>query len=136
MVYYGDEVAMPGAGDPDNRRMMQFDGLTDLQKDVKDTLSKAIAFRKDHPATRRATPVVLSKGTDYLAIGDDQGGDAVVCLFTRESVRDMVVPLGKLPDMKGVHGLKDRLTGAVYPVTDGKISVHFDKNRCAMLEAQ
>ena len=27
MIYYGDEIGMPGAGDPDNRRFMQWDGL-------------------------------------------------------------------------------------------------------------
>ena len=79
--------------------------------------------------------MVLAKGADYLAIGAEKGGDAVVCLFTREGVRDMVVPLDKLPDLKGVNSLRDRLSGAVYPVTEGKISVHFDQNRCAMLEA-
>ncbi len=26
-IYYGDEYGMPGAGDPDNRRMMEFEGL-------------------------------------------------------------------------------------------------------------
>lgn len=25
LIYYGDEIGMPGAGDPDNRRMMRFD---------------------------------------------------------------------------------------------------------------
>ena len=32
IIYYGDEIGMPGAGDPDNRRMMRFDGLTYWQK--------------------------------------------------------------------------------------------------------
>jgi cyclomaltodextrinase len=28
VIYYGDEIGMPGAGDPDNRRMMKFDHLS------------------------------------------------------------------------------------------------------------
>jgi glycosidase len=28
MIYYGDEIGMPGAGDPDNRRFMQWSGYT------------------------------------------------------------------------------------------------------------
>ena len=28
LIYYGDEIGLPGAGDPDNRRMMQFSGLS------------------------------------------------------------------------------------------------------------
>ena len=27
LIYYGDEIGLPGAGDPDNRRMMQWTGL-------------------------------------------------------------------------------------------------------------
>jgi glycosidase len=26
LIYYGDEIGMPGAGDPDNRRFMQWMG--------------------------------------------------------------------------------------------------------------
>ena len=29
VIYYGDEIGMPGAGDPDNRRMMRFDNLSE-----------------------------------------------------------------------------------------------------------
>ncbi|MEI6898931.1 MAG: alpha-amylase family glycosyl hydrolase [Bacteroidota bacterium] len=32
VIYYGDEIGMPGAGDPDNRRMMRFDSLTKHEK--------------------------------------------------------------------------------------------------------
>jgi glycosidase len=31
VIYYGDEIAMPGAGDPDNRRMMRFNDLSDKE---------------------------------------------------------------------------------------------------------
>ena len=32
VIYYGDEYGMPGAGDPDNRRMMKFDSLNSHEK--------------------------------------------------------------------------------------------------------
>jgi cyclomaltodextrinase len=35
VIYYGDEIGMPGANDPDNRRMMKFDQLTVMETDVK-----------------------------------------------------------------------------------------------------
>ena len=56
LVYYGDEYGMPGAGDPDNRRMMEFnDWLSDHQKD---TLAFAQALgqaREAHVALRRGS---------------------------------------------------------------------------------
>ena len=46
VIYYGDEIGMPGAGDPDNRRMMKFDHLTDHEKWVKENTSKIIKLRR------------------------------------------------------------------------------------------
>ena len=38
VIYYGDEIGMPGGGDPDNRRPMKFFGLNEFeQKTLKDT---------------------------------------------------------------------------------------------------
>ena len=48
VIYYGDEIAMPGAGDPDNRRMMVFDGLNDKQKKLKETVAKLFEMRTSH----------------------------------------------------------------------------------------
>lgn len=38
ITYYGDEIGMPGAGDPDNRRMMRFDSLSAHELDVRNTV--------------------------------------------------------------------------------------------------
>jgi glycosidase len=38
IIYYGDEFGMPGAGDPDNRRMMRFDNLSPQEKRLKNTV--------------------------------------------------------------------------------------------------
>ncbi|MDA3779255.1 MAG: alpha-amylase family glycosyl hydrolase, partial [Bacteroidales bacterium] len=34
VIYYGDELGMPGAGDPDNRRPMKFSGLSEQEKNL------------------------------------------------------------------------------------------------------
>ena len=47
VIYYGDEFGMAGAGDPDNRRMMKFDSLTSLEKQMKEITSKVIHLRKN-----------------------------------------------------------------------------------------
>jgi cyclomaltodextrinase len=46
IIYYGDEFGMPGAGDPDNRRMMKFDSLTTMEKKMKENTQKVIHLRK------------------------------------------------------------------------------------------
>jgi cyclomaltodextrinase len=40
-LYYGDEIGMTGAGDPDNRRPMQWDGWTEDQKATKDIVESS-----------------------------------------------------------------------------------------------
>ena len=47
-LYYGDEFGMPGANDPDNRRMMRFDKLNDKEKQTLDITKKLVHFRWDN----------------------------------------------------------------------------------------
>ena len=47
-IYQGDEYGVPGANDPDNRRMMQFSGYTDREEAQKDLTRKLIALRRSH----------------------------------------------------------------------------------------
>lgn len=46
-IYYGDEIAMPGANDPDNRRMMRFENWNEDETETRDQLKALIALRKN-----------------------------------------------------------------------------------------
>ncbi|MCX6252302.1 MAG: alpha-amylase family glycosyl hydrolase [Bacteroidetes bacterium] len=48
VIYYGDEYGMPGANDPDNRRMMKFDSLNLHELKTKNMVQQLIHLRKDH----------------------------------------------------------------------------------------
>lgn len=50
VLYYGDEFGMPGAGDPDNRRMMRFDGLAEMEQRTLEATRKMALYREAHPA--------------------------------------------------------------------------------------
>jgi len=45
MIYYGDEIGMPGAGDPDNRRPMKFNGLNNDEKETFNIVARLIKYR-------------------------------------------------------------------------------------------
>ena len=47
-IYYGDEIGMPGANDPDNRRMMKFSGLNKNEQSIKDYVKKLIELRRNY----------------------------------------------------------------------------------------
>ena len=44
-IYYGDELGFPGGNDPDNRRMMQFDGHTIEARSLKEKVAKLMKLR-------------------------------------------------------------------------------------------
>jgi len=50
IIYYGDEIGMPGANDPDNRRMMRFDSLSQNEANVLETVKKLTKLRSGHMA--------------------------------------------------------------------------------------
>lgn len=50
VIYYGDEIGLPGASDPDSRRPMKFENLTENQSWVRDNASRLAHLRADNLA--------------------------------------------------------------------------------------
>lgn len=48
VIYYGDEIGMPGANDPDNRRMMKFSDLDQKQLWLKNTVNLLSKIREEN----------------------------------------------------------------------------------------
>lgn len=49
VIFYGDEIGLTGANDPDCRRMMKFSGLNAHEKKLLAGVSKLAHFRAQHP---------------------------------------------------------------------------------------
>jgi glycosidase len=64
LLYYGDEIGLPGAGDPDNRRMMQFDSLDANQSWLQAQVKTLLAIRAAHPSMRHGKRSTLSVDAD------------------------------------------------------------------------
>jgi len=47
VIYYGDEIGMPGGNDPDNRRMMRFDNLNDDEIKLREIVGKLVKIRRN-----------------------------------------------------------------------------------------
>lgn len=78
-LYYGDEIAMPGGGDPDNRRDMLFDGalasaamsseaLTGEQRAHRDFMRALGRARQESAAIRRGRRIVLAAEPDLYVV--------------------------------------------------------------------
>ena len=64
LVYYGDEIGMPGAGDPDNRRFMQWSGLNADQQYLHDRIKTLVDIRSKHPALYKGIRTTISATQD------------------------------------------------------------------------
>ena len=94
LIYYGDEVGLAGAGDPDNRRMMPWTGLTQNQTWLRDRLSALIKTRAAHAALRRGTRTTLSVANDTFVYEMQAPGDDVYVALNRG---DTAQPATNLP---------------------------------------
>ncbi|HOO42928.1 MAG TPA: alpha-amylase family glycosyl hydrolase [Bacteroidales bacterium] len=66
-IYYGDEIGMPGANDPDNRRMMVFDGYTPMQIRLKERVKRLTSLRNSNMALLYGDLFPLYVNKDVLA---------------------------------------------------------------------
>ena len=83
LIYYGDEVGMAGAGDPDNRRFMQWEGYTGGQQLLLDHVKALTAIRAGHQALRRGGRTTLSADLDTLVYEMSSGADVIYVAFNR-----------------------------------------------------
>lgn len=86
MLYYGDEVGMAGGGDPDNRRMMQWDNYTPAQLALRQQLAAFAKARAAHPALRRGTRTTLFVDANLYTYQMSTGPDTVVVTMNRSDV--------------------------------------------------
>ncbi len=111
MIYYGDEIGMTGAGDPDNRRDMRFgEKVTGDEKTRSDNFAKLGAIRREHPALRYGSRRTLVADHDHYAFVRAHLGDRVLAAFNRDATDTtldlQVVP--EMPDGEYVEVLGDR----------------------------
>lgn len=97
LLYYGDELAMPGGGDPDNRRdfpggfpgdernAFTKSGRTAVENDVFDRVKLLAKLRAELPALRRGSTVQLYDEEQQTAFARVLGGEAVVVAFNNDT---------------------------------------------------
>ena len=107
VIYYGDEIGMVGAGDPDNRRPMIFEGLNKNQDDVKKTIKQLFSLRDDN--------IALTYGEfNLIHISDD------VFVYERSYLNNkVIVMLNKseevitLPNIKEISSYENHFNSTI-----------------------
>lgn len=83
LIYYGDEVGMAGAGDPDNRRFMQWDSYSAGQELLLDHVMTLNAIRAEQAPLRRGDRTTLSADADTFVYEMSFGADSVYVAINR-----------------------------------------------------
>ncbi len=82
-IYYGDEYGQPGANDPDNRRWMQFDGLTPAEQDVLATTESLAYLHNASMPLIFGDYRLLYADKDVLAYSRSYMGETVVTVLNK-----------------------------------------------------
>lgn len=103
LVYYGDEVGMAGAGDPDNRRMMQWSNYSTGQQGLLAKLKTLASVRAAHASLRRGKRMSLGATNDTIAYQMTYQNDVVTVVVNRSDSPQQVgnLPSGALKDLLG-----------------------------------
>jgi glycosidase len=100
LIYYGDEIGLPGAGDPDNRRMMQWSGLSAAQSGLYARIKALTGVRAAHGALRRGAQETLYVDEDLWVFSMSIAGDTVYVGINRSDADRTTtsVPVG-IPEL-------------------------------------
>mgnify|MGYP002815974175 FL=1 len=84
VIFYGDEIGMPGGNDPDCRRMMKFQNLTQKEQELKDEVSHLLKFRNSSMALLYGT-MSWHEITEHRLVYSREYGNEVVTVYLNKS---------------------------------------------------
>ncbi|MEW5693336.1 MAG: alpha-amylase family glycosyl hydrolase [Candidatus Hydrogenedentota bacterium] len=94
MIYYGDEIGLTGAADPDNRRMMLFEDKWDkYQKATFEKVASLLHLRKDHDALRRGVIREIYSSNELWVIRKTYFNDDLLIVYNNSKTTDNKVVL-------------------------------------------
>ena len=133
-IYYGDEYGMLGGNDPDNRRTFDWTQGTTSNSAVALT-KKLISIRNQYPALRTGSfMTLLTDDTNHIySYGRFDKTNRIAVVLNNDSVTHSVtVPVWQLSMTNG-STVTDKITGTVYTVQNGSVTVSVNGHYGAIL---
>jgi len=126
VIYYGDEIGMPGAGDPDNRRMMRFedDELSLGEKRHFDRISQLCHIRRERPALRYGDFLTLHADSltyAYARVHFDE--TLLIVLNLNPKSKNLSIPISQLAGDRDPLKFVDLITDETLGSHDGIFSL-------------
>ncbi|HMD40201.1 MAG TPA: alpha-amylase family glycosyl hydrolase [Candidatus Acidoferrum sp.] len=134
-IYYGDEIGMPGGGDPDNRHdfpggwpgdaknAFTAKGRTAEQQEIFDYVQTLLRLRREHPVLQSGGLWHLSSdNTAYVFLRETEEERIVVAFNNSAQPRELKIPLGDTP-AKGAAGFTPIFGQARAQVRSGEVHI-------------
>ncbi len=122
VIYYGDEIGMTGAADPDNRRMMRFDDkVNSYEKETLKDISKLINLRRNNSALRRGDfNTLIADDNVYAYVRSDLNERVLTVLNKNE--KNLTIDLN-LPPFYNLKSANDLSNGKSYSIDNNQFMV-------------
>ncbi|HVH70909.1 MAG TPA: alpha-amylase family glycosyl hydrolase, partial [Candidatus Dormibacteraeota bacterium] len=134
-LYYGDEIGMPGGGDPDNRRdfpggwigdrndAFAQSGRTRDQQEVFSYVQELLRVRREHAALRGGQLWhLMSDESSYVFLRESEEDRVVVAFNNADKTRDVQAPLKGTP-LEGASARSLVFGGAKTELAGGELRI-------------
>jgi cyclomaltodextrinase len=128
MIYYGDEIGLQGANDPDCRRPMQWNPRK-RRTDIHELVRTLIRLRRERISLRRGDWTLISAFNRVLTFSrKHQNEETLVVLNAGQPYRDF-----DINPASETKAYKDALTGTTYQSTNGRLTIPLLPGRSALV---
>jgi glycosidase len=134
-LYYGDEIGMTGAGDPDNRRMMRFDAdLKPGEKRMLQEVKKLVQLRRRHSALRYGDFQTLYADESCFAYLRSDFNERILAALNK-SEQPQTIEI-HLPPFYRAEKARDLISGGDTFVNDYRVSLVLPANGWSVLRIE
>ena len=146
-IYSGDEIAMPGGPDPDNRRdfpggfpgdahnAFTADGRTPEQQDVSAHVQALLALRRAHPALRTGKQWHIGWDETYYAFVRELPEEKIVVIYNNAaSTRELNIPVDDTP-LQSARGVESLFGNVQASIENHELHLTLPSRSVAILKA-
>lgn len=107
VIYYGDEIGSPGGNDPDNRRMMRFEDVSNHEHQSRKITTKLISQRRDNLALIYGDFEIVESNQDLMIIKRTYFDEVMTIVFNKSSEdKNIELPITLDKEAKAIFGNK------------------------------
>ncbi|MEO1438289.1 MAG: alpha-amylase family glycosyl hydrolase, partial [Bacteroidota bacterium] len=108
VIYYGDEIGMVGANDPDNRRMMRFDGLNNKEQETLNNARALAQLRKNNLVFTYGDLELLASSKDQLVYARNYFGRTAIIAISKGKNQTIEVDVPERFNLNNLKAFKEK----------------------------